>query len=475
MFPKRLTFIDVETTGTSFRKDRVIEIGLILVEDGKITAEYESLINPDQYVPAQILEMTGITQHELDKAPSFRQVLEDIAEMLVDTVFVAHNAQFDYGFIKSEFRHLDQTYTSKCLCTVKLSRALFPQYKSHNLDSLINRFGIKCDSRHRALSDAKVMVNFVDIIKSQFSPQKIEQVVSTLLRKPSVPVGVSSKILDALPESPGVYIFYSGSGAPLYVGKSVNVKDRVLSHFSAASMSATELSIASQVKDIEVIKTEGELGALLKESELIKKLLPIYNKKLRASQKLFYLVLAKNEQGYKVVKISTKPEGEILGLFKTQKQIKETLAMLSEKHNLCKKLLGIEKSNNCCFAYHLHKCKGACVGEESQDLYNLRFDLAFIPTRIKAWPFTGPIALQEGNDVFVLDNWQVRGVLKIDDVSNYSLGDVKNALFTLPNFDSLLKFSSGLDVEPSIDLDSYKILSSFLFSKKNQKSFRVLG
>lgn len=446
MLPEKLTFIDVETTGTSFRKDRVIEIAIIQTVNGKIVSEFESLVNPQQHVPPSILSMTGIDPNELESAPTFRDIVQQIGDLLEDSIFVAHNAAFDYGFIKNEFRLLDLKYSARCLCTVKLSRALYPRYRSHNLDSIINRFGFRCEDRHRALADTKVMVDFMNLIKSEFTEAEIENAINVILKRPSTPINISEEAIDNLPETPGVYIFYSESGTPLYIGKSINIRNRVLSHFSSASLSSTELKIASQVKDIQTITTEGELGALLKESELIKEKQPIYNRKLRNASKLIYLGYEKNSDGYKEVVVSHTPTNEILGVFKTQKQLKETLDKLSEEHSLCKKLLGLEKGKSSCFGYHLGKCKGACVNKENPQLYNLRFDLAFIKTKIRAWPFNSPIVISEGEEKFLVDNWRYK---KLDEGSNYIIDDSE-----------------------TFDLDTYKILSRYISSTKNLRRIK---
>jgi DNA polymerase-3 subunit epsilon len=190
-----MTFVDVETTGGSYRRDRIIEIALIQTEDGKITSTFESLINPEQKVPDSILEMTGISQIELEKAPTFSEVVQEVGELLADSIFVAHNAAFDYGFVKNEFRILEKSYSAKCLCTVKLSRALYPAYRSHSLDSLIKRFNFRMENRHRAYDDAKVMVDFVDLVLKEFPQEKIEKAVNSILKRPSIPVGISEKKL----------------------------------------------------------------------------------------------------------------------------------------------------------------------------------------------------------------------------------------------------------------------------------------
>lgn len=449
-----MTFVDVETTGTSFTRDRIIEIALIQVENGRVVNQFSSLVNPQRHVPESIFEMTGISKTELEFAPTFREVIQDVGELLADSIFVAHNAAFDYGFVKNEFRLLEKEYSAKCLCTVKLSRALFPRFKRHNLDSIIERFDISCESRHRALDDAKVMVEFLNKVVDQFPTDVLDAVFSRLLKRPTIPVGISEKLLNNLHEGPGVYIFYGNTGLPLYIGKSINVKERVLSHFAATSYSSTELSIASQVKDIDVIETAGELSALLKESELIKKMLPVYNKRLRNASKLYYLNAEINEDGYKTVSTSVTPSDQVLGIFKTQKQLKETLTTVCEKHTLCKKLLGLEKTKSGCFASHLGKCKGACKGKEDPIMYNLRFDMAFLQTKVKSWPFDGAVVISEGENFLLVEKWRYKAL------DEELLNDLKNG--------DALNFDDGV-----FDLDSYKILSSYVFGKK-QRSIQTL-
>jgi DNA polymerase III subunit epsilon len=450
MLPRNFTYVDVETTGTSFRGDRVIEIGMIRVEDGKVVKKLESLINPQQHITQNIFNLTGISAKELENAPTFRELHKEIKEMLDDSIFVAHSAAFDYGFIKNEFKLLEQTFTSRYLCTVKLSRALFPEFSSHNLDSLIQRFNFECLARHRALADAQVLVDFVDLVHKSFPLERVEEVINRLLKRPSRPMGILDTVLDNLPETPGVYIFYGNTGIPLYIGKSNNIKNRVLSHFSSAPASTKEMEIAAQVMDIETIPTEGELGALLKEATLVKEMQPLYNIKLRSSQKLIYLGSDINASGYKQIIFNTKPHEEVLGVFKTQKQAKEVLFKISEEHNLCKKLLGVEQTSDSCFGYKLGKCAGACVNQENITKYNLKFDLAFIQTKIKRWPFNGPVLISEGDDNYVVENWCFT---RIDKLAT-----------EIPQVNS-----------SEFDIDTYKILSSYIYSNKNGKNIKVVS
>jgi DNA polymerase-3 subunit epsilon len=339
MLPSKLAFVDLETTGTSLARDRVIDIGILRVEDNKLVQTYNSLINPQTYVSEFITQMTGITSQLLETAPSFYEIKDDILELLKDCVFVAHNVRFDYGFLKNEFRRYNITYSSKHFCTVKLSRTLFPRFKKHNLDSVIERFGFECKNRHRAYDDAKILWDFTQVIQQKFDPEKLKAAMDIVLRRPSTPLNLSHLDLDSLPESPGVYIFYAKDGAPLYIGKSKNIKERVLSHFASDHSSATEMKIAQQVFSIETIKTAGELGALLKESMLVKQLQPLYNRKLRLKKKLMVLKKQSTQEGYDTVvaevidSIDVNDLPTIVSIFRSKNKLKSFYFLLPKSKN----------------------------------------------------------------------------------------------------------------------------------------------
>ncbi|MGB4966042.1 MAG: 3'-5' exonuclease, partial [Microgenomates group bacterium] len=207
LFDKPLCFVDIETTGTSVTHDRIIEVGMLKVVENEIIDTYESLINPNAHVSPFITSITGIAPADLEDAPSFEAIYPEIYKFLEGSIFVAHNARFDYGFIRQEFGRFEISYSSPLLCTVRLSRLLYPRYKRHNLDSIIERFNINCARRHRALDDSRVMFEFFTQAQQSFPIETIEKAVNTILKKPSLPVNVSNAILDDLPQSPGVYIF----------------------------------------------------------------------------------------------------------------------------------------------------------------------------------------------------------------------------------------------------------------------------
>lgn len=411
-----MSFVDIETTGTSVYHDRIIEIAIVTVKDGLIVDQYDTLINPQGPVSPFISQMTGIMPEQLEGAPTFRELCDELYGRLEDTLFVAHNVRFDYSFIKNEFKHLGRPFSLKQLCTVKLSRSLFPRFRRHNLDSIIERHGIVCEARHRALGDTLATYEFYKQVVQTTPIEKMEKIIKMLTKSPSLPSNVDAKLVDNLPEHAGVYIFYGENHVPLYIGKSINIKDRVKSHFQADHRSSSEMNISRQITDIEAIETPGELGALLLEQHLIKSQQPLYNRKLRLARKLVVLKSKADDDGYTrlywetVDTLSPQDLKTVRGIFKSPSQCKSFLRAKAKEHGLCEYLMGTEKHKPC-FASQMGTCAGACSGREGVLHYNNRLTEAFAATSIKNWPFPGPIALvekdneREQSEGFVIDQW----------------------------------------------------------------------
>lgn len=455
-----LAIIDVETTGSTSGYDRIIEIGILRIENGRVVKTFESLINPETTVSPFIENLTGITTPALNNSPTFYQIKDEIYDLLNDAIFVAHNSRFDYSFIKNEFKRFEIDFKAKQLCTVKLSRMLFPKYKRHSLDNIIERFEIECKRRHRALDDAKVIWEFLQKLPDVIREDKIQKAYSSVLKKPSIPPHLLNGEIEKLPEGPGIYIFYGESEIPLYIGKSINIKDRVLSHFSNDTQNSRELEITQQIKRIEFTKTAGELGALILESELVKKLQPIYNRKLRYTSRFTYFEKKENSDGYFTIVTKTTNEIEvdniedILAIVRSQKQAKMMLANLVKEFNLCENLLGLHNSSGACFSYHLGWCKGACLKKEKPALYNAKFGMAFAKTKLRSWPFKGPIIIKE----------------KYDEIEE---GLVFNKWCYLGKYEEVMNSERRTDIVLT-DFDIYKILKSFLNDTKNIKNIFAL-
>jgi len=458
--PKNLCFVDIETTGISPSHDRIIEIAILRVEDGKLVQTYNSLVNPQTHVSPYIEAITGITQSEVQNAPSFSEVAGTVKELLSDAVFVAHNVRFDYEFIRHELSRLDLSFSSQKLCTVKLSRKIYPDQPRHDLDSVIQRHNIKCEKRHRALSDAEAIWKFYQIVQNNIPQDLLDSAVSNVMKKPAGPIKIHESKLQNLPEGPGVYIFQGGEaskGIPIYIGKSIHIKQRVFSHFAQNDI-ATDMRICQEVEDIEAIETAGELGALIREAQLVKKLQPLYNRKLRRVKELIAIIKQPQLGGYETATIATIKSLEsadtqnVLGIYKSQRQAQNYLRELTREYQLCPRLLNLEKCAGACMHSQFGWCKGACKNLESTFSYNVRFLEAFANSRIASWPFAGPVRIEEYNEIsqkseqFIVDNW-----CYLQSSSEWD-------------------YWEKMEQTPMFDLDIYKILRRFLRNKKNQKN-----
>jgi len=276
-----LAIVDLETTGANASWDRITEIAVIEVDGGEVSGEWSTLVNPGSAIPPAIQALTGITNDMVAGAPTFDDLARELHERLAGRVVVAHNARFDYGFLRQAFERAGIRYAARTLCTVKLSRRLYPGHARHNLDSLIARHGLHCRARHRAMGDADAVWQFLRVAAAERGAGALGDAARQLARQPSLPAHIKREAIDAVPEAPGVYLFYGEGGAPLYVGKSVNMRSRVLSHFADDLRSSRGKQLAREVRRIDWQRTAGELGALLREAQLVKALMPVFNRRPR--------------------------------------------------------------------------------------------------------------------------------------------------------------------------------------------------
>ena len=413
MFPDPAAFVDLETTGMTAGDDRVTEVGIVRVEGGHAT-EWSSLVNPGCGIPGAIQALTGITNAMVANAPTFERIAGEVAQRIAGCVMVAHNARFDYGFLKHEFGRLGQRFTAKVLCTVKLSRRLLTDAARHNLDSLIERHRLPSRDRHRALGDARILWAFVQALYRDRPEDEIDAAVGRILRAPSLPPRLPAGALEAIPESPGVYRFYGLNPMPLYVGKSINLRERVASHFSSDYRSANDLRLSSELVRIEIEETAGELGALLRESQLVKSLLPAYNQRLRRRADLIALgvMAAPSPPDYvRADVIEPRDMHGLYGPFSSRRAARETLRRLADEAQLCWRLLGLERRTGPCFARQIKRCAGACVGAETPEAHHQRFRQALEPYALRQWPYEGIVSIQESSltgertDVHLFRDW----------------------------------------------------------------------
>ena len=433
-----MVIVDIETTGGRYYNHRIIEIGMIKVQDGKQIGEYQALINPECLIPASITTLTGITNDMVADAPVFRDIQQEIFDFLEGSIFVAHNARFDYGFVKKEFERLDVRFTAKVLCSVRLSRRLFPRFKRHNLSIIMERYNIAIENRHRALDDARAVWEFFKVIRDTVPEDRQARAIKDIVRKPSIPPKLTTDV-EGVPESPGVYFFMNEEEMPLYIGKAKNLRSRILSHFTDNLHSSKEVNISRNVVRIDTELTEGELAALLLESYYIKSRAPLYNRRSRRHWRLTALRIDTSQEYHTVTLEDYKVLGRddmpgVVAVFRTKRDAQRFLEGIAKEYKLCKTLLGLDKNRNKsgCFYHQIKQCHGACIGQEPAVKYNLRLQETMAKHRRLAWPFDGPIMITEQNvertrgEVIVIDHWIIREAFRFDGAQKTPLFDCDN-------------------------------------------------
>lgn len=444
-----LAFVDIETTGSHFERDRITEIGIKTLANGQEIA-WESLLDPQTFIPQNIQRLTGITPDMVAGQPPFEEMALQIKCELEGKVFVAHNARFDYGFIKASFKRMGIDFRPKVLCTVKLSRLLFPNQARHNLDTIVAAHGLSISARHRALGDADLLVQFWRVCEATFGSARLHEAITQLLGSVSLPPHINQEIIDAIPDTPGCYIFYGEHKAPLYIGKSITMRSRVMNHFQSALTVRKEMKLSQQVHHIEWIETGGELSALILESQLIKERMPSMNIKLRRSKDLCAWQLCQDTKGLQRPTLITHKhlqpglQDDLYGLFYNKKEALGYLGAVAKKYHLCEALLGLEKVDDGkpCFGYQVKQCQGACIGKVSLEVHNLQLQTALRLYKVQLWPFEGAIAIQDGNSVLVIDQWCYLGTANDHD-ELYELAKSKAGEFDLDIYKVVKKAITG--------------------------------
>lgn len=457
-----MVLLDLETTGGTPLHDRITEIALVRIEHGEIVDTWQTLVNPEVSIPSFITHLTGISNEMVKDAPTFAEVAATLYQYLDGMILAAHNVRFDYGFLKAEYQRMSATLRLRTLCTVKLSRRLFPEHKGHGLDAIMKRHNLSTKARHRAMGDIEVVLDYLEVARTHLGSVKLIEEITALSRGPSLPPGLEQTLLDDMPDGPGVYLFYGEGELPIYIGKSVTLRSRVLSHFSGDHASSKEMKIGQEVKHIEWIETAGELGALLLESRLIKDRQPVYNRMLRRNRQLQSIRLTETLDQTPWVSFVAADDlhpsdfGHLYGMFRTKKAATEALREIAAAHHLCPRMLGLESGKGACFSYQLKRCSGVCAGKESPELHYLKIKQALIKLRMQSWPYEGRIGIREHHtssgrtQIHVFDQWCHIATVEDD-------AELEDILQTR--------------VEFNFELDTYKLLTRAL--KKNVDIIRL--
>ena len=415
------SIVDIETTGLSPKREKITEIAIYVHDGEKVVDEFSTLLNPEVEIPYRITQLTGISNKMVEESPKFYEVAKRIVEMTEGTTIVGHNVNFDYNFIRKEFREFGYDYQRKKICTARLSRKLLPGRRSYSLGKLCQELGIENTHRHRAFGDASATVRLFEILL------RVEKNLQEISMR-ELNTNLDPDMLRKLPREPGVYYFYDDQGELIYVGKSKNIHDRVMSHLSNNG-SKRAIEMRNRIADIGCEITGNELVALLLESNEIKEHEPHYNRAQRRKTYLWGLYMETDEQGYHRLSLERCTSDKLpLTTFSSAMAAKSHLFMLTEAFSLCQKLCGLFDTKGACFHYNLKQCNGACISEEPPETYNERVLQATEPYRFDRKNFLvidkgrsdgekAVVGMENGKYLgFGYIDFEVNGDLKLEDL-----------------------------------------------------------
>ena len=363
--------VDIETTGNGYKGQKITEISIFTFDGKHIVDEFTSLVNPEQNIPAFITNLTGIDNAMVRNAPKFYEIAKKIAELTQDTIFVAHNVNFDYNIIQAEFKSLGFDFKRKKLCTVRLSRKIIPGLNSYSLGAICSSEKIPINGRHRAKGDAEATTELFRRLIERDYEFIINSFLNPRSRQATLPPLLEKKIVDNLPETFGVYYFKNAAKEVIYVGKANNIKQRVISHFY--DKKKKELNMCLETADITFTETGSELLALLLESSEIKHIYPKYNRAQRKAGEAVGLFSYEDQKGimhlaYNRLKLVPKP----ITKYYTVAECRNHLEYLCKEFELCPKYCHLQTNVSSCFHYQIKECKGICCNEETVETYNVR-------------------------------------------------------------------------------------------------------
>lgn len=365
--------VDIETTGGYAGNHRVTEIAIYHHDGLQITDSFHTLINPGRNVPQFITGLTGITTEMVRNAPSFEEIAKEIYGWLKDRIFVAHNAQFDYSFIKKEFEEVGIAWAPKKLCTVRLSRKIIPGLHSYSLGRLAESLGIRITDRHRAGGDALATAHILDLLIRKDQNGVIDKALKRNSGEAILPPNLPKEEFDKLPEKAGVYYFHDAHGKVIYVGKAINIRKRMIGHFTGEAREWNRSNIRNEIHHISFELTGNELIALILESQEIRRLWPKYNlaQKLKTEEWGIYDYEDRNGYLRFVVNVVSKNAKPLI-TFSSKGDAWNFLWEKVKEYELCPKLSGLQLAKGLCFSHQSGSCKGGCEGVETHKKYNKR-------------------------------------------------------------------------------------------------------
>ena len=422
--------IDIETTGGSATNSRITEIAIYIHDGEKIIREYQTLINPCCEIPYNIIQLTGITNQMVADAPLFKEVAESILEFTKDQIFVAHNVNFDYNFVKAEFNRMGISFRRKKLCTVRLSRKILPGKTSYSLGKLCDNLGIKLNNRHRAAGDAHATTRLFELLLDKDDQDFIQNSLKPQSLEALLPPNMPKSDFLALPEKQGIYYFLDEKKQIVYIGKAKNIKKRIHSHFSGNSNTGSKNYFVKNVFGIDFQEIENDLLLDIIEATEIKKHWPRYNRSLKRVTLNYGLFQYEDRKGYLRFNIGRSGKfDKPLVVFKSQAEIKSFLKTIVYDYELCPRLSGLQPiSSGKCNYIEEFDCQGACIGIEDSNSYNHRVIKA-VNERVNldtTFIIKEPLSDNRTSAIVLVEKGRYKGYGNIkNSISTRSLEDIK--------------------------------------------------
>jgi DNA polymerase-3 subunit epsilon len=415
---RRLAFVDLETTGLGPDFNRILEIGIVCVDDGSVVSEWSSLLNPGGSVPAAIRFYTGLSDEMLDSAPRFEDIAAQIRDRLDGRVFLAHNARFDHGFLRSEFKRLGWDFSPEVVCTVALSRKLYPHHVLHNLDALMDRHGLSASPRHRALPDAQLIWQFWQCVQRELAPQQVTDALEAVAQAWQRSQQFNPELIDGIPAKHGAYVLHGEDRMPLHIGRSDNLRQRVLAHLNPAARSPRAVYLAHGTRDVSYYRTAGRLGSMLKETALMEEYSardsgaaasPLLSWKSRTAATAGPLLELTSLHD-----CAPGPGTVLFGIYDSERKARNALRKKARTAGVCTLLAGLGASKKACDECGKKKSDpSACASDRRGPA--ARILSALTPLRVQEWPYAGAIGVKEKNEVHVINGWSYVGTARTDD------------------------------------------------------------
>ncbi len=367
--------VDIETTGGHANANGITEVAICIHDGKKITQRYTTLVNPRRDIPVYIRALTGITNEMVQDAPPFEDVAADIYHLLHGKIFVAHNVNFDFSFIRYHLTAAGYDLQCSKLCTVRLSRKILPGMPSYSLGKLCRSLGINNDGRHRAAGDADATATLFSILLQNDTQNYIQDALKHRSKERVLPAHLPHEDVENLPSSPGVYYFHNEKGKVIYVGKARNIKKRVCSHFSGNNAGLQRQEFLRNIYHISYQSCGTELVAFVLEAIEIKRLWPKYNRSLKRFEHAYGLYAFEDQRGYMRLAVDKKHKlATPLYTCNSLLDGRNLLTRLIDTFELCPKLCFVQTDNQTCNSAKQHLC--ACEGIETVDDYNSKVNRA---------------------------------------------------------------------------------------------------